>query len=138
MKKLLSDPKFYADVLLFGVVVALIIVASGKSVPQLGREAWAAVASITGQGTQSALAQFTGTNTIGNATVAVQEGVSNGAERNLGHHAACFLTYVRFNTDGGGGDERCHVLRYGDGSWGIRSFRDSSGDQTTCEATCIN
>lgn len=142
MKKLFRDPRLYADLALCAVVLLVVILASGKSLPQMGREALAAVASITGEGTQTALAQFTGTNTIGNATAAmnVQRRVAGvGSDTvSLGTHFACFLTEVT-DKSADSDTSSCMVDQNGT-NWSLTTIHQQGGsdEYTTCRATCIN
>lgn len=140
-KKLFSDPKFYADLALCAVMILVIAAAAGKSLPQLGRGAWAAVANITGDGTQSALAQFTGTNTIGDATLTLSSIVTDLAgggstSQGIGTHFACFLASV-YHDESHGHGEQCLVFGSAGGSWTLSAYVKDEG-QTQCQALCIN
>ena len=150
VKRIASDPRVYADVALCAVMVVVIAAAAGKSLPQLGQEALAAIASITGEGTQNALAAFTGTNTIGNATISQPAEVyvtgitSTPTVRSLGVHFGCFLTKVAMHAmDTGSNGNYCVIEGSPGNNWTLSANASSpSGtDQhawTSCRAFCIN
>ena len=142
MKTLFSDPRFYADIALCGIVLLVVVAVSGTSIPQLGREAWAAVTTITGDGTQNALAQFTGTNTIRDASVryySANASNTNLISTDMGVHFACFLVNVEFRASSGGGSDEnaCWISGLPGNPWTL--YANSRGTQITgCSALCIN
>ena len=135
LKRMASDPRVYADVALCAVMLVVIAAAAGKSLPQLGQEALAAIASITGEGTQNALAAFTGTNTIGNATLTKYAysypPVSGGHIDTMSTHFACFLTGMISTATDAGGSSICTITGTAGGPWTMET-------EGACSAICIN